>query len=127
MDPLLTPVSLGEIIDKITILEIKTEQLNGTAQAHASHELGLLVQVLTSADISMDPSLKVQLQSVNRRLWQIEDDIRDHEHRKDFGPSFIELARSVYFNNDERAAIKRQINERYGSAIVEVKSYSDYS
>ncbi len=127
MEPLLTPVSLGEIIDKMTILEIKVEQLNGTGQAYASHELSLLRQVLSNAGIAMDPTLEEQLKSVNRRLWTIEDDIRDHERRKDFGPSFIELARSVYFTNDERAVIKRQINELYGSAIVEVKSYSDYT
>jgi DNA helicase HerA-like ATPase len=75
----------------------------------------------------MDPALEQQLKRVNRGLWTIEDDIRDHERRKDFGPSFIELARSIYFTNDERAAIKRQINEHYGSTIVEVKSYSDYT
>ena len=127
MDPLLTPVSLGEIVDKMTILKIKVEQLSGPAQAHASHELSLLRQVLSSAGIAMDPALEQQLKRVNRSLWTIEDDIRDHERRKDFGPSFIELARSVYFTNDERAAIKRQINELYGSTIVEVKSYSDYT
>jgi DNA helicase HerA-like ATPase len=127
MDPLLTPVSLGEIVDKMTILEIKVEQLSGPAQAHASHELSLLRQVLSSADIAMDPALEQQLKRVNRGLWTIEDDIREHERRKEFGPSFIELARSVYFTNDERAAIKRQINEHYGSTIVEVKSYSDYT
>ena len=64
---------------------------------------------------------------VNETLWQIEDDIRDCERAKDFGPRFIELARSVYINNDERAAIKRQINEALGSELVEEKSYSDYS
>lgn len=127
MEPLLTPVSLGEIVDKMTILEIKVDQLSGPAQAHASHELSLLRQVLSRAGIAVDPALEEQLKSVNRGLWKIEDDIREHERRKEFGPSFIELARSVYFTNDKRAAIKRQINEHYGSTIVEVKSYSDYT
>ena len=123
-------VSWGELLDKISILEIKCEQLNVPAQlAKVAHEHATICAVRDEAlteDTDISESFRA-LRLVNETLWQIEDDIRDCERAKDFGPRFIEVARSVYINNDERAAIKRQINEALGSELVEEKSYSDYS
>lgn len=120
------PVSIGELVDKITILEIKGERLSGAARVHARRELQLLQAVLALTPTAIEPALQEQLRQVNRALWQIEDAIREHESRQDFGASFIELARSVYLTNDKRAAIKRQINDQCGSEIVEVKGYQEY-
>lgn len=120
------PVSIGELVDKITILEIKGERLSGAARVHARRELQLLQAVLALTPPAIEPALQEQLRQVNRALWQIEDAIREHESRQDFGASFIELARSVYLTNDKRAAIKRQINDQCGSEIVEVKGYQEY-
>lgn len=127
MAPLLVPLSIGELIDKITILDIKTTLLDGEPLHHAARERTLLQEVLTASGLAVDPALQGQLREVNQQLWQIEDDIRDHERRRDFGASFIELARVVYVTNDRRSAIKREINERHGSEIVEVKSYQPYA
>jgi hypothetical protein len=120
------PVAIGELIDKLTILEIKVERLRGPALANVRHELALLEGRLSASGLAVEPELRRQLRQVNERLWTIEDDIRDCERRGDFGPAFIELARSVYRQNDRRAAIKRRINESLGSEILEEKSYSDY-
>ena len=123
-------VSWGELLDKISILEIKREQLSDPAQlANVAHEHATLCAARDEAlpegtDIS--ESFRA-LRLVNETLWQIEDDIRDCERAKDFGPRFVELTRSAYINNDERAANKSQINEALGSELVEEKSYSDYS
>ncbi|MDA0661386.1 MAG: DUF6165 family protein [Proteobacteria bacterium] len=131
-------VSWGELIDKITILEIKRDRLRDPGQlAHVETELAALVaardEALTAAarddalSVAADIAAETEaLRSINTALWEIEDDIRDHERRGDFGPRFIELARSVYITNDRRAAVKRQINDRLGSEIVEEKSYADY-
>ena len=131
-------VSWGELIDKITILEIKRDRLRDPGQlAHVETELAALVaaraEALTAAarddalSVAADIAAETEaLRSINTALWEIEDDIRDHERRGDFGPGFIELARSVYITNDRRAAVKRQINDRLGSEIVEEKSYADY-
>jgi hypothetical protein len=126
MEELRVPVSLGELIDKITILEIKAQRLEGPAVANVRRELELLNAVLADADLSPDPALVEQLREVNRSLWTIEDEIREQERRGDFGPAFIALARAVYRTNDHRAALKRSLNERHGSALIEEKSYSDY-
>lgn len=120
------PVSIGELVDKITILEIKVALLSGENREHVRHELELLQAELAATAATIDPALLEELRSVNQALWRIEDEIRDHERRRDFGASFIELARSVYVTNDRRAALKRVINSRSGSEIVEVKSYQDY-
>jgi hypothetical protein len=120
------PVSVGELVDKITILEIKSERLQGDARNHARHEHQLLAAELARCSAPVDPALQAELRAVNQELWTIEDDIRDHERRNDFGASFIALARSVYVTNDRRAAIKRTINERCGSEIMEVKGYQEY-
>jgi hypothetical protein len=122
-------VSIGELIDKITILEIKAEHFEEPDKLrHVRHELQLLQ---AARDGAVEPSaqleaLTAELKAVNRQLWRIEDAIRLCEHRKDFGPEFVELARSVYRNNDRRCAIKRQMNELAGSALVEEKSYAPY-
>ena len=122
-------VSVGELIDKITILEIKAARLNDPAQlSNVKSELNSLV---AARDAAFSPSaelteLSQALKRINERLWRVEDDIRDRERAKDFGPLFIELARSVYVSNDERAALKRRINEFLGSRIVEEKSYAPY-
>jgi 3-methyladenine DNA glycosylase/8-oxoguanine DNA glycosylase len=121
--------SWGEVVDKITILEIKNAKLTAQAAlANVRRELDLL------SDVARDPlervdglaELKAQLQAVNEALWAIEDDIRDKEAKQEFDDDFIALARSVYRRNDERAAIKRRINDLLGSEIVEEKSYKSY-
>ena len=129
MSTISTPVSYGELIDKITILEIKSARIRDVAKlANVRTELDLLNATWAShpasqADISME---RAQLLAVNQALWDIEDDIRMKEKAKAFDAQFIELARSVYFRNDERAAVKRAINEKLGSTLVEEKSYQDY-
>ena len=127
--PLTVEVSAGELIDKITILEIKAAHLTDAAQlANVERELNALAAVRRAAagrSPELD-ALTADLKTVNERLWRIEDDIRACERTEDFGPAFIELARAVYHNNDERAALKRRINSLLGSRIVEEKSYSSY-
>jgi hypothetical protein len=123
------PISPGELIDKITILEIKVRQIRDEQKlANVRNELTLL---LAARDAAIEPSpeldaLSAALKSVNEQLWQIEDGKRDCERRKEFGEQFIELARNVYFKNDERAAIKRRINQLLGSQIIEEKDYRAY-
>jgi hypothetical protein len=123
------PVSWGEIIDKITILEIKKEQLKEPAKAaNVRHELELLVAIREREfpGHSELAKLAAELKGVNAALWDIEDEIRDCERAKNFGARFIELARSVYVTNDRRAALKRQINSLLDSDLVEEKSYAPY-
>ena len=123
---ILAPISLGELIDKITILQIKTQNLQGTALGNVKKELEALESTLNKLQIDIDSTLIQRLQQVNQALWQIEDDIRDKEHNKDFGDSFVSLARSVYQQNDRRADIKKEINTTYGSSLTEEKSYTNY-
>lgn len=119
----------GELIDKITILEIKAERIDDAMKrANVTYELVTLTNALnlaveTSEQIS---ELSARLKEVNERLWETEDAIRDCERREDFGPVFIDLARSVYQLNDVRAEIKRSINTLLGARIIEEKSYSSY-
>ena len=120
------PVSLGELVDKITILQIKALHLRGEALGHVQQELALLQQALQSTGVALDPALEAQLLEVNGQLWEIEDAIREQERQRCFEQAFIELARAVYRTNDRRAELKRQINQRYGSTLVEQKSYSAY-
>lgn len=126
----LVPVSWGEVIDKITILEIKAERLSDAAKlANVTKELNELVTVRERefpAHVQL-AVLAAELKAINEKLWVIEDDIRDCERAKDFGAKFIELARAVYFTNDERAQAKRKINDLLGSALVEEKSYAPYA
>jgi len=123
---ILAPISLGELIDKITILQIKTEHIQGAALENVKKELEALESTLNNLHLDIDPRLIQRLKEVNQDLWQIEDDIRDQERQKNFGETFIGLARSVYQQNDRRAAIKKEINTTYCSAFVEEKSYQQY-
>jgi len=120
------PISLGELIDKITILQIKTQHLQGTALENVKNELNALETTLKEVQINIDPTLIQRLKEINQDLWQTEDSIRDQERQSSFGETFIRLARSVYQQNDRRAAIKKEINTTYGSAFVEEKSYQQY-
>ena len=129
MAELLVPVSPGELIDKITILEIKSQRMTDAAKLHnVRTELSLLTETWkASAYSATDISAEwAGLRDVNGKLWDIEDRIRDQERDARFDVEFIELARAVYVTNDERAAIKKRINTRLGSLLVEEKSYADY-
>ena len=129
MSEILVPVSFGELLDKIAILQIKSERMSDPAKlANVRNELSALEQTWLShpaagGDIAR---LRADLKAVNERLWVIEDDIRIKEKAQAFDDGFIKLARSVYFENDERARIKKDINLALGSAYVEEKSYEDY-
>lgn len=129
MAELLVPISPGELIDKITILEIKSQRMTDPAKLHnVRTELSLLNATWQGSPFSAT-DIRAEwdaLRDVNAKLWDIEDDIRDRERSGEFDARFVELARAVYFTNDERAAIKRRINSRLGSALVEEKSYADY-
>ena len=123
------PISPGELIDKITILEIKSERMTDAKKvANVKLELSMLLATWKESDYSkVDIAAEWKgLREINLKLWIIEDDIRDKERDKQFDARFIELARAVYVINDERAAIKRVINEKLGSKIVEEKSYANY-
>ncbi|MFB9069129.1 DUF6165 family protein [Pseudofulvimonas gallinarii] len=123
------PVSFGELIDKITILQIKSERMSDPAKlANVRTELAALEATWSAApESTLDiAGLWAALKAVNEKLWDIEDAVRAQEAAGNFGAGFIELARSVYINNDERARIKREINQVLGSDLVEEKSYRDY-
>lgn len=124
-----TPVSYGELIDKITILEIKSRRIADDAKlANVRNELDMLNATWANSDASQTgiSDERAHLLAVNETLWDIEDRIRLKERAQAFDQEFIELARSVYFRNDERAAFKREINLKLGSELVEEKSYQDY-
>lgn len=122
---ILIPVSLGELYDKISILEIKMENILDHQKIKlVEHELLELEKIADKHPISN--KLKRDIKAINTKLWDIEDKIRIEEKNKTFNSKFKELARSVYYSNDERARIKREINETYDSDIVEVKSYENY-
>jgi len=125
------PISVGELLDKITILEIKAERIGDAAKrANIDHELGLLRERRDALGLARAKAadeidrLVGELGQVNRRLWDVEDDLRRLEARQEFGRDFVALARSVYRENDRRAEIKRALNRLTGSALVEEKSYS---
>ncbi|NIL96138.1 MAG: hypothetical protein GTO53_02380 [Planctomycetales bacterium] len=123
-------VAPGEVIDKITILEIKQQRISDRAkQRNVTTELNVLNEALRRHIESSHQLQQIQaaLRDVNGQLWDIEDEIRVCERDKNFGPKFIQLARAVYQTNDRRAALKREINELLGSAIIEEKDYQDYS
>jgi hypothetical protein len=123
----LIPVSLGELLDKITILEIKVLHLDGEGLAHVVQELSLLRQVLGGLALPLEQDSYSDLKSVNQSLWTIEDAIRDKERQGQFDTEFVELARQVYVQNDRRAALKRQINQAYGSELCEETAYASYT
>jgi hypothetical protein len=126
---IMAPISAGELVDKITILRVKAERIGDPAkEANVRKELAMLEAIAAdalpaSAEIER---LTDELAAVNGALWDIEDGKRDCERRQDFGDRFVQLARSVYIENDRRAAIKRAINEAAGSDIIEEKSYKAY-
>jgi hypothetical protein len=129
MSDIKVPISPGELLDKITILRIKSQRMSDPAKlTNVRLELSSLEQTWgASAYAKVDVEADVRaLLAVNERLWVIEDEIRDKERAQAFDAEFIRLARAVYFENDERAAIKRRINTVLGSTIVEEKSYRDY-
>ena len=122
-------VSPGELIDKMTILDVKLARMSDPAKlVNVRREHAMIAQTFREniADSPALAKLISELKATNSALWAIEDDIREHERNGDFGESFVKLARSIYRINDERAAIKRRINVLLGSAIVEEKSYSGY-
>jgi hypothetical protein len=125
MDSLIQiPVSVGELIDKLSILELKLNHLEGAAFEHVRQEHRLLEAVLADAPLVVPTDLQQQLQAVNTQLWEAEDGIRAKERSQDFGASFVELARSIYRLNDRRSAIKRAINLACGSPLIEEKLYA---
>ena len=123
-----TPISLGELIDKISILLIKERKITDVKKIDLIHEeLTLLKKTLNEVtkDSAINDYLN-QLIDINSALWKIEDELRDCEKNKEFDQKFIDLARSVYITNDKRAEIKLEINNKFGSKIVEIKSYKKY-
>ena len=128
MDDILVPVAPGELIDKLTILQLKSERIDDAAKlANVEIEQSALTAVANQSIPKSDELQRFwdELYQINAQLWVIEDDIRICESRDDFGPEFIRLARAVYQTNDRRAAVKKQINMLLGSALVEEKSYAD--
>ena len=123
-----TPISLGELVDKISILIIKQKNINDeTKLDHVKKELDFLQKTLMNYVQQEEINNYLEnLININSKLWNIEDNIRECERKKLFDQSFIDLARSVYFTNDERAKVKNDINKTFGSELVEVKSYEEY-
>mgnify|MGYP001439748348 FL=1 len=126
LSSILAPVSLGELIDKITILEIKQIHMTGIKLKNVDKELKLLRKILQDKNLEIDIDLINNLKEVNNNLWEIEDNIRIKESNQKFDKEFIQLARSVYKENDKRASIKKEINQKYNSELVEEKSYNNY-
>jgi DNA-binding GntR family transcriptional regulator len=130
MTQISAPVSVGELLDKMAILQIKSERIGDEAKlANVRRELEVLGATWQASGLDRPElaPLKAELKKINEALWEIEDLIRIKESEGDFDQQFIELARSVYVTNDRRAAVKRQINEAVGSELVEEKSYADYT
>lgn len=124
-----TPVSIGEVVDKVTILAIKSERITSVEKLqNINKELELLREILSGVDglWTTIESLYADLKRINEELWVIEDDIRIKEYKKEFDDEFIRLARAVYVTNDKRADVKKKINLKLGSELVEEKSYEDY-
>lgn len=124
------PISPGEMLDKITILEIKSERIVEEAKLiNVRKELTMLSDLWAKLITEDAPllSMRSELKGINETLWDVEDDIRDEERNQQFGEQFIKLARSVYFTNDKRSDVKKRINLHLNSDIVEEKSYQKYS
>ena len=126
LSSIIAPVSLGELIDKITILEIKQIHMNGIKLKNIDKELKLLKNIVQDKKLDIDINLINKLKEVNKNLWEIEDNIRIKESNQEFDKEFIQLARSVYKENDRRASIKKEINKKYNSDLVEEKLYNNY-
>tara|TARA_B100000965_G_scaffold214332_1_gene179168 strand:- start:150 stop:539 length:390 start_codon:yes stop_codon:yes gene_type:complete len=129
MDKILTEISAGELLDKISILEIKIEKIkNPELKKQVKKEFEIL-NANKEKSIKMTPEIEklyLKLKETNLKLWKIEDEIRNCEKNSDFKENFIKLARSVYFNNDTRSSLKLSINQKLGSNIIEVKEYTKY-
>jgi len=127
MVDVVAPISVGELIDKITILRIKLDKIrDGAAHANVKREFDQLMEIRARLGLADLGPLEEQLHETNLRLWKVEDDLRDLERRGEFGPNFVTLARSVYTLNDQRSALKRRINAVTSSSIMEEKSYTFY-
>ena len=126
LSSILVPVSLGELIDRIVILEIKQKHMIGIKLKNIDKELKILRNIIQETNLKIDPGLVNNLKNVNKNLWEIEDSIRIKESNQEFDKEFIALARSVYKENDKRAAIKKTINQNYNSELSEEKSYKSY-
>ena len=120
------PISVGELIDKMSILEIKKDKLKNLKLKNILKELSFLRAVLEKNSILIPDEIYFQLKSINLKLWDIEDKIRIKEKNKEFDNEFIELARSVYLNNDRRSETKKELNIMFNSEIIEEKSYEKY-
>ncbi|MFV1983991.1 MAG: DUF6165 family protein [Thiohalomonadales bacterium] len=123
-------ISFGELLDKITILQIKSERITNAAKLqNIHHEMELLQSIWEKSDeVNIDIKFEIyELKTINEKLWDIEDDIREKEFKKEFDEKFIELARAVYVTNDKRADFKRRINIKLNSELVEEKSYAEYN
>ena len=123
---ILAPISIGELIDKITILEIKQIYMTGIKLKNINKEMKLLKNILQDKNLEINIDLIKNLKKINKKLWEIEDNIRIKERKQEFDGEFIKLARSVYIENDKRASIKKEINQKYNSDLVEEKSYKNY-
>ena len=123
---ILAPISIGELIDKITILEIKQIYMTGIKLKNINKEMKLLKNILQDKNLEINIDLIKNLKKINKTLWEIEDNIRIKESKQEFDEEFIKLARSVYIENDKRASIKKEINQKYNSDLVEEKSYKNY-
>jgi len=127
MSLLTVPVSVGEVVDKITILKIKLKHIeNPEKKLNVQKEYDFLTSICEKNSVNLDDSLFHELYECNQSLWNIEDDIRAKEKEKKFDDEFIELARSVYIRNDERYEIKRRVNLFYKSELIEEKNYAQY-
>ena len=121
-------ISIGELVDKITILQIKIERIKDAKKiSNVKKEYEILKTYLSETSISEHSTLYIDLKKINEALWEIEDKIRTKEQKKEFDEEFIQLARSVYFKNDVRSAIKKEINLITGSKLIEEKEYVDYN
>jgi len=122
---ILVPISLGELYDKITILEIKLAHMDSPEKiANVANEYKQLREI--AGKYPIETGLYEKLKKINQEIWDIEDGIREEERNKDWAEDFIKFARGVYFSNDKRARIKKEINKKYGSEIIEEKSYAKY-
>ena len=126
LSTILAPISIGELIDKITILEIKQIYMTGIKLKNINKEMKLLKNILQDKNLEINIDLIKNLKKINKNLWDIEDNIRIKESNQEFDKEFIQLARSVYKENDKRAAIKKEINQKYNSELIEEKSYENY-
>ena len=124
---MLVEVSIGEVVDKVTILEIKSEKVKSEEKlVNIRKEYELLKQNIIDAGVALDSDEYTRLKAINLKLWHIEDDIRIKEYNSEFDDAFIQLARSVYVVNDDRADVKKAINLKFGSELIEEKEYVDY-